>query len=66
MFIFITGMKRSAMGKAREAFQRNATDLFYKNHNPTIQKDTFGAAAASGALQYRGKSFDNTNAKRMS
>lgn len=54
------------MGKAREAFQRNATDLFYKNHNPTIQKDTFGAAAASGALQYRGKSFDNTNAKRMS
>lgn len=53
------------MGKAREAFQRKATDLSYKNHNPTIQKDTFGAAA-SGALQYRGRSFDNTDAKRMS
>lgn len=65
MFVFITGMKSSAMGKAREAFQRKATDLSYKNHNPTIQKDTFGAAA-SGALQYRGRSFDNTDAKRMS
>lgn len=66
LFIFITGMKRSAMGKAREAFQRNIIDLFYKKNpnNPTIQKDTFGEVV-SGLLWHSGRSFDNMDAKGM-
>lgn len=69
LFIFIMGMKKSAMRKAREAFQRNIIDLFYKKkpnktNNPTIQKDTFGEVV-SGLLWYSGRSFDNMDAKGM-
>lgn len=52
------------MEKAREAFQRNTIDLFYKKSNPTVQKNTFGEVV-SGVLQYRGRSFDNMDAKGM-
>lgn len=58
------GMKRSATWKAREAFQRNIMDLSYKKKPATTQKDTFGGVV-SGALQYRGRSFYNMDAKGM-
>lgn len=61
---FYHGYEEKCYVEGNRGFPKELYGFILSKKKPTTQKDTFGGVV-SGVLQYRGRSFDNMDAKGM-